>query len=101
MANQTRLCALRAGDRSVLLLFRKGSTADTDPRVRSTTPSAFPGRSYPHGRHGCRSRGLRLSYGKLGNMVAKHFTSAPRRPSAGSGYAGCMEHLLRTLSDGD
>ena len=26
----TRLCALRAGDRSVLLLFKKGGTADTD-----------------------------------------------------------------------
>lgn len=28
--DQTRLCALRAGDRSVLLLFRKGGTEDTD-----------------------------------------------------------------------
>jgi len=26
----TRLCALRAGDRSVLLLFKKGGTRDTD-----------------------------------------------------------------------
>src|SRR5690348_9779204 len=26
----TRLCALRAGDRSVLLLFKKGGTKDTD-----------------------------------------------------------------------
>jgi catechol 2,3-dioxygenase-like lactoylglutathione lyase family enzyme len=26
----SRLCALRAGDRSVLLLFKKGGTADTD-----------------------------------------------------------------------
>src|SRR5271170_2675346 len=31
ITDQTRLCALRAGDRSVLLLFRKGATADTDP----------------------------------------------------------------------
>ena len=30
ITNQTRLCAMRAGDRSVLLLFKKGATADTD-----------------------------------------------------------------------
>jgi catechol-2,3-dioxygenase len=30
VTNQTRLCALRAGDRSVLLLFKKGATEDTD-----------------------------------------------------------------------
>jgi catechol-2,3-dioxygenase len=29
---ETRLCAMRAGDRSVLLLFKKGATADTDAR---------------------------------------------------------------------
>jgi catechol-2,3-dioxygenase len=29
-ADQTRLCAMRAGDRSVLLLFKKGATADTN-----------------------------------------------------------------------
>jgi catechol 2,3-dioxygenase-like lactoylglutathione lyase family enzyme len=28
--DHTRLCALRAGDRDVLLLFRKGATPDTD-----------------------------------------------------------------------
>ena len=28
--DDTRLCALRAGDRSVLLLFKKGGTPDTD-----------------------------------------------------------------------
>jgi len=28
----TRLCPMRAGDRSVLLLFKKGATADTDAR---------------------------------------------------------------------
>ncbi|HKD79722.1 MAG TPA: VOC family protein [Candidatus Angelobacter sp.] len=27
---ETRLCPMRAGDRSVLLLFKKGSTPDTD-----------------------------------------------------------------------
>jgi len=30
ISDQTRLCAMRAGDRSVLLLFKKGATADTD-----------------------------------------------------------------------
>ena len=30
ITDQTRLCAMRAGDRSVLLLFKKGATADTD-----------------------------------------------------------------------
>jgi catechol 2,3-dioxygenase-like lactoylglutathione lyase family enzyme len=30
ITDQTRLCALRAGDRSVLLLFKKGDTADTN-----------------------------------------------------------------------
>jgi len=30
ITDQTRLCALRAGDRSVLLLFKKGATADTN-----------------------------------------------------------------------
>ena len=28
--DNTRLCAMRAGDRSVLLLFKKGGTPDTD-----------------------------------------------------------------------
>jgi catechol 2,3-dioxygenase-like lactoylglutathione lyase family enzyme len=28
--DDTRLCAMRAGDRSVLLLFKKGATDDTD-----------------------------------------------------------------------
>jgi hypothetical protein len=30
ITDQTRLCAMRAGDRSILLLFKKGTTADTD-----------------------------------------------------------------------
>jgi len=30
ITDQTRMCAMRAGDRSVLLLFKKGATADTD-----------------------------------------------------------------------
>jgi catechol 2,3-dioxygenase-like lactoylglutathione lyase family enzyme len=30
LTDDTRLCALRAGDRSVLLLFKKGGTPDTD-----------------------------------------------------------------------
>ena len=30
VTDETRLCALRAGDRSVLLLFRRGGTSDTD-----------------------------------------------------------------------
>src|SRR5215471_6788037 len=28
--DETRVCPMRAGDRSVLLLFKKGATADTD-----------------------------------------------------------------------
>jgi catechol 2,3-dioxygenase-like lactoylglutathione lyase family enzyme len=30
--DDTRLCAMRAGDRSVLLLFKRGATQDTDAR---------------------------------------------------------------------
>jgi catechol 2,3-dioxygenase-like lactoylglutathione lyase family enzyme len=30
VTDQTRLCAMRAGDRSVLLLFKRGASADTD-----------------------------------------------------------------------
>jgi catechol-2,3-dioxygenase len=30
ITDQTRLCAMRAGDRSVLLLFKKGATQDTN-----------------------------------------------------------------------
>lgn len=30
VSDQTRLCPMRAGDRSVLLLFKKGATTDTD-----------------------------------------------------------------------
>ena len=30
LTDDTRLCALHAGDRSVLLLFKKGATRDTD-----------------------------------------------------------------------
>ena len=30
ITDETRLCAMRAGDRSVLLLFKKGATADTN-----------------------------------------------------------------------
>jgi catechol 2,3-dioxygenase-like lactoylglutathione lyase family enzyme len=32
LSDDTRLCAMRAGDRSVLLLFKKGATPDTDGR---------------------------------------------------------------------
>jgi len=32
LSDDTRLCAMRAGDRSVLLLFKKGATDDTDAR---------------------------------------------------------------------
>jgi catechol-2,3-dioxygenase len=32
ITDQTRLCAMRAGDRSVLLLFKKGATANTEAR---------------------------------------------------------------------
>lgn len=32
ITDQTRLCAVRAGDRSVLLLFKRGATDDTDAR---------------------------------------------------------------------
>lgn len=30
ITDATRLCAMRAGDRSVLLLFKRGATADTN-----------------------------------------------------------------------
>ena len=30
ITDETRLCALRAGDRSILLLFKRGATGDTD-----------------------------------------------------------------------
>jgi catechol 2,3-dioxygenase-like lactoylglutathione lyase family enzyme len=30
ITDDTRLCAMRAGDRSVLLLFKRGATTDTD-----------------------------------------------------------------------
>ena len=30
LSDDTRLCPMRAGDRSVLLLFKKGATPDTD-----------------------------------------------------------------------
>jgi catechol 2,3-dioxygenase-like lactoylglutathione lyase family enzyme len=30
--DETRLCPMRAGDRSVLLLFKKGATPDTDAK---------------------------------------------------------------------
>lgn len=30
VTDETRLCAMRAGDRSVLLLFKKGATVDTN-----------------------------------------------------------------------
>jgi catechol-2,3-dioxygenase len=30
ITDETRLCAMRAGDRSVLLLFKRGATPDTD-----------------------------------------------------------------------
>ena len=39
ITDQTRLCALRAGDRSVLLLFKKGATPDT--RVNGAIHVAF------------------------------------------------------------
>jgi catechol-2,3-dioxygenase len=34
ITDETRLCAMRAGDRSVLLLFKKGGTQDTDASGR-------------------------------------------------------------------
>lgn len=32
LSDETRLCAMRAGDRSVLLLFKQGGTPDSDAR---------------------------------------------------------------------
>jgi catechol 2,3-dioxygenase-like lactoylglutathione lyase family enzyme len=34
ITDETRLCAMRAGDRNILLLFKKGATANTDATGR-------------------------------------------------------------------
>src|SRR4051812_22153691 len=40
---------------------RKALQQTQTQQARSTPPSPFPDRNYQHGRHGCPSRGLRLS----------------------------------------
>ena len=61
ITDETRLCALRAGDRSILLRSRKVQRQTQTQLARSTSRSAFHGQNYRHGRHGWRSRGLQLS----------------------------------------
>src|SRR6266576_6838593 len=51
ITDETRLCALRAGDRSVLYYSRKTLQQTQTQLARSTSPSAFPGQNCQYGRH--------------------------------------------------
>src|ERR1700739_4155596 len=57
ITDQTRLCAMRAGDTAYSYCSRKALQQTQMQLARSTSPSAFRGRHYQHGKHGCRSRG--------------------------------------------
>ena len=50
--DNTRLCAMRAGDRSVLLLFKRGCTAEPMPKAQSTLLLPFHVRTWLCGRIG-------------------------------------------------
>jgi catechol 2,3-dioxygenase-like lactoylglutathione lyase family enzyme len=76
ITDETRLCAMHAGDRNILLLFKKGATANTDATGRIRIAFAIARRNYQLGRHGCRNREFRLSPGRLGDTAARRFTSA-------------------------
>ena len=76
ITDQTRLCAMRAGDRSILLLFKKGTTADTDATGAIHIAFGIARSELQLGKHGCRNREFRLSSGRRGNTAARHFTSA-------------------------
>ena len=69
--DDTRLCALRAGDRSVLLL-----KATRTPPAQSTSPSASRGPISMHGSHGWRSKASPSKSERLGTTAAKPSTSA-------------------------
>ena len=61
VTDQTRLCPMRAGDRSVLLLFKKDATPDTNATGAIHVAFGISRSELQRGRRGCRSRGLRLS----------------------------------------
>ena len=61
ITDETRLCAMRAVTAAYFYCSRKTRQQTQMQRVRSTSPSAFHGRNYQHGRRGSRSKGLRSS----------------------------------------
>ena len=76
ITDETRLCAMRAGDRNILLLFKKGATANTDATGAIHIAFGIARSELSAWRHGCRNREFRLSSGGLGNTAARRFTSA-------------------------
>lgn len=73
---ETRLCPMRAGDRSVLLLFKKGATPDTDANGTMHIAFGIARSDLPAWERWLRNRASRLSRGRRGNMEARRSTSA-------------------------
>ncbi len=73
--DETRLWPMRAGDRSVLLLFKRGATPDTSAVGAIHIAFAIARSDLARWEHWL-NRASQLSNGRRGNMGAKHFTSA-------------------------
>jgi catechol 2,3-dioxygenase-like lactoylglutathione lyase family enzyme len=74
--DNTRLCAMRAGDRSVLLLFKRGGTADTDAQGAIHIAFGISRSDLAVWEDWLGQLGLQSSRGNAGSTAARPSTSA-------------------------
>ena len=95
ITDQTRLCAMRAGDRNILLLFKKGTTADTDATGAIHIAFGIARSELPAWEAWLSQQGIPIEFRKTSEIRRRGaLLPRPRWSSAGSGHTGCMEHLL-------
>jgi len=90
--DETRLCPMRAGDRSVLLLFKKGATAGTDANGAIHIAFGIARCDLPVGERWLKQQGISIELRKTWKYGGE--VPRSRRSSAGGCDAGSMEHLL-------
>jgi catechol 2,3-dioxygenase-like lactoylglutathione lyase family enzyme len=95
ITDETRLCAMRAGDRSVLLLFKKGATADTNATGAIHVAFGISRSELPAWEAWLSQQGITIELRKTWKDGGEALLPRPRRPFVGSGHPGCVEHLLK------
>jgi catechol-2,3-dioxygenase len=99
ITDQTRLCAMRAGDRSILLLFKKGTTADIDATGAIHIAFGIARSELPAWEAWLSQQGIPIEFRKTWKYCGEGaLLPRPRWSSAGGGHTGCMEHLLTPVS---